>query len=97
MPKVKKAKSFSFANDHWEIHDELQLEGKMRLIPGREFRVRGERGRFVFIRYVYNPEVGEGWIDAQSANPKNRASRSFKIERVTRVHRKVTVHPRVQL
>ena len=97
MPNIRKAKSFDFINSHWEIHEELQIEGKMRLIPGREFRVRGERGRFIFQRYVYNPRIEEGWIDAQSANPKKRAARSFQVDRVTRIHRKVTVHPNVQL
>lgn len=96
MPKVRKPKNLNLINDHWEISDELQIEGKMKLINGREFRIRGERGRFIFQRYVYNPRIEEGWIDAQSANPKKRASRSFEIDRVTRVHRKVTAHPRVQ-
>ena len=34
--------------DGWEFHTELRLDGRLPLIEGRMFRVRGERGWFKF-------------------------------------------------
>ena len=94
---VRKAKNAQPHPEHWVISYEFQIVGRMKLVPGREFRVSGERGRFIYKRHVLNTKTGMEWIDATSANPKKRASRSFALERVTRVHRKITVHPAIRL
>lgn len=65
----------------WVDLDSYKPEGKLQLIPGRIFRVTGERASYRFHRYVVTPS-GEGWIDAWS---REGAAHSFRPERVRKV------------
>ena len=89
MTKVRKAKTHSFINEHWDISETLNIEGRLPLVVGREFRVKGERGRFKFRRAVTNTRTGEMWIDAVHINKEKRQARSFSPDKVKVVHRKI--------
>lgn len=64
----------------WVVSDKCIVHGR-RLTPGTEFRVDGERGRFLFLRHVANGE--KQWIDAKSPQGQFR---SFRMERVKTIH-----------
>lgn len=64
----------------WVVSDRYTAHGR-HLTPGTEFRVEGERGRFLFLRHVINGD--REWIDAKSPVGQFR---SFRVERVRTVH-----------
>lgn len=74
---------------HWEPADGYRPDGCLPLRPGRLFRIRGERGRFRFIRYVASD--GGDWVDCVGVTAAGvvRAPglRSIRPDRITRVHR----------
>lgn len=73
----------------WSIHLEFRLPGRARLMPGREFSVRGERGRFRF-RHAVTTDTGETWVDAWDGEGR---CRSLRPERIRVVHVKSKVRP----
>jgi hypothetical protein len=93
MTKVRKSKNLNTANSHWVISESLNIEGRLPLVVGREFRVKGERGRFRFLRAVYNPRNDKQWIDATHINKEKAQARSFSLDRVKVVHRKIHGRP----
>lgn len=93
MTKVRKAKNVKPHPDHWEINETLNIEGRLPLVVGREFRVRGELGRFRFRRHVVNTLTGDEWVDAVHIHPEKSQARSFSPERIRIVHRKIHGRP----
>ncbi|MEZ5407691.1 MAG: hypothetical protein R2761_06680 [Acidimicrobiales bacterium] len=73
----------------WSIHREFSLPGRARLVTGREFSVRGERGRFRF-RHAVTTDTGETWVDAWDGEGR---CRSLRPERIRVVHVKSKVRP----
>lgn len=73
----------------WTIKTELQINGR-HVSKGTELKIKGERGRFRFIKYVYNPELDVEWIDVWGGPKRMPAMRSFRLEQVQRVHYKNT-------
>lgn len=69
----------------WEITTEIQINGR-HVEPGTELKIRGERGRFRFIKYVNAPN--SSWIDVWGGPKRCPALRSFRLEQVQRVHYK---------
>ena len=72
----------------WRVSVEWTANGR-HVEPGTELRIRGERGRFVFVRYVATDKAAE-WIDVRDADGRWRA---FRPERVKTVHRKTLTRP----
>lgn len=72
---------------NWEIVDELQINGR-NVTPGTELKITGERGRFRFIKHVINGE--KEWIDVWGGPKGAESIRSFRPDRVKRVHYKNT-------
>ena len=69
----------------WEVSYEIQINGR-NVEPGTELKIAGERGRFRFIKHVKTATTE--WIDVWGG-PKNTPSwRSFKQDKVRRVHYK---------
>jgi hypothetical protein len=69
----------------WHEHDTATVNGR-RLSPGTEVSVRGERGRFRFIKRVTRDD-GREWLDFWGG-PKGCANwRSFPPSQIRRVHR----------
>jgi len=73
----------------WTIKEEMQINGR-HVVKGTELKIKGERGRFRFVKYVYNEKLDVDWIDVWGGPKKMPAMRSFRIDRVQRVHYKNT-------
>jgi hypothetical protein len=63
------------------------------LVKGTELSIRDERGRFQFIRHVYNPRLDVEWIDVVGGPNGSKQYRSFNPQRVKRVHWKNKIRP----
>jgi hypothetical protein len=51
-----------------------------------ELKIQGERGRFRFVKLVRNGDLE--WIDVWGGLKKSESMRSFRLDRVKRVHYK---------
>lgn len=70
--------------DDWIITTEVKVNGRW-LRPGTEFKVKGERGRMRFVRHVEYIGGNVSWVDCFD---KNKQFRSFRKDRITRIHSK---------
>jgi hypothetical protein len=75
------------ACSHWVVSTELMINNR-HVARGTELSIRGERGRFRFIKHVVNGD--KEWIDVVD---KFKAIRSFRVEDVKRVHYKNKIRP----
>lgn len=82
MPRRRKA---ALPPD-WLESREAVINGR-RLAPGTELSIRGERGRFRFVKHVSRPERGVEWIDVWGGPRHHEQMRSFRPSQVRRVHR----------
>lgn len=73
-------------NAEWEYTTEIQVHGR-NINPGTELKIIGERGRFRFIRFVRNT-AGAEWVDVWGGPKGAENWRSFKLDRIKRVHYK---------
>jgi hypothetical protein len=69
----------------WEISVSYTVNGR-RLEPGTEVSIRGERGRFRFVKAV-RTAAGAQWLAFIGGPPRHEQWRSFRPERVRTVHR----------
>jgi hypothetical protein len=83
--KKKSVASGPRPNDNWVVETEIQINGR-NVVPGTELKIEGERGRFRFMRYVINGDIT--WIDVHGGASGYESVRSFRLERVKRVHYK---------
>ncbi len=93
MGKRSKSKALSGPrpNDSWVYETEIQIHGR-NVTPGTELKIVGERGRFRFQQQVTNHN-GVSWIDVWGGPKGMESLRSFRIDRVKRVHYKnQTIH-----
>lgn len=65
-------------------HTHTSASGR-HLAPGTEFSVYGEPGRFRFVEHVITP-AGIEWVTGIGGPRKVRVCRSFRPERIKRVH-----------
>lgn len=88
MKKIKESKSDSKMygiNPHWVIHDEI-LCGKTTVVKNDKIKVKGERGVFLFVKYVTNSETGTDWVTCLSE--ETRQFRHFSSDRIKPVPQK---------
>lgn len=71
--------------DSWEIITEMTIHGR-KVYPGVELKIKGERGRFRFVKYVKTAE--HEWLDVWGGPSKAEKFRSFALDRVKTVHYK---------
>lgn len=69
----------------WHESDHATVNGR-HLTPGTEVSIRGERGRFRFLKRVTR-DSGAEWLDFWGGPKKCEQWRSFRADRVKRVHR----------
>jgi hypothetical protein len=69
----------------WHVADETTLNGHA-VTPGTELSIRGERGRFRFLRHI-TVDGGADWLDVYGGPKGAEQLRSFYPERVKTVHR----------
>lgn len=87
MGKRKKAVKEDNPSADWEISYEMQINGRY-VEPGTELKISGERGRFRFIKHVLTANAE--WIDVWGGPKHAQQWRSFRTDRVKRVHYKNT-------
>jgi hypothetical protein len=80
-------------SSHWVISEEWTANGR-NLAKGTELSIRDERGRFQFVRHVYNPRLDVEWIDVVGGPNGTKQYRSFHPERIKRVHWKNKIRPK---
>lgn len=87
MGRRKKAVKKDNPSADWEISYEMQINGR-HVEPGTELKIRGERGRFRFIKHVLTAK--SEWIDVWGGPKHGEQWRSFRSDKVQRVHYKNT-------
>ncbi|WP_224768996.1 DUF7246 family protein [Nocardioides ochotonae] len=76
----------------WIFTTDYVAPSGRHLRPGVEFSVRGERGRFRFLRHV-RTETGTEWVEGIGGPKGCHQWRSFRPDRIRRVHVKARVMP----
>ena len=71
--------------DNWDVSTEMQINGRY-VEPGTELKIKGERGRFRFMKHVV--AVSGEWIDVWGGPKGAESMRSFRTSKVARVHYK---------
>ena len=80
-------------NDHWVITEEIIVNGR-KVVRGTELSIEGERGRYKFLKHVYNPKTDSSWIDVVGgSNTAASQHRSFRQDRIKTVHWKNKARP----
>lgn len=65
----------------WVVSHECRINNKV-ITPGTELSIKGQRGRFKFVKHVVNGNYE--WIDVVGPG---KESRSFGVQDVKTVHR----------
>jgi len=73
---------------HWITSSEIVIHGR-HVKQGSELSIKGERGRFNFIKHVLNPKTGSEWVDVVGGPAGYKTLRSFHVDKIRRVHNKV--------
>ena len=73
-------------NDGWTVVTEMQINGR-HVVKGTELKISNERGRFRFVKHV-TTETGTEWVDVWGGPKGMPCLRSFRLDRVKRVHYK---------
>ena len=81
--KEKKSNNIQDVHPDWVISEEIQINGR-NVVAGTELSITSERGRFKFVKHVKTPTAE--WIDVVGGAVNHRSYRSFRPERVRRVH-----------
>jgi hypothetical protein len=95
MPKKKKPlqrEEYLDPSSHWVISEEWTTHGR-NLVKGTELSIRGQRGRFHFIRHVYNPKIDVEWVDVIGGSKGEKQYRSFNPASIKTVHWKNKIRP----
>jgi hypothetical protein len=70
----------------WVEADAIVINGRT-ITPGTELSIKGERGRFRFIKLVTRAERDIEWIDVWGGPKHSPQLRSFRPDRIRTVHR----------
>lgn len=68
---------------HWVVSEEIKVNGRT-VVKGTELSIKGEPGRFLFLKHVKTPTVE--WLDVIGGTKGHKMLRSFYIESVKTVH-----------
>ena len=82
-PKKKRSNPLSEVHPDWVVTEEIQINGR-NVVVGTELSISDERGRFKFIKHVQTPTAE--WIDVVGGSVGHKSYRSFRTDRVKRVH-----------
>ena len=90
---TKTTNSATRPNEHWVITEEITVNGR-KVVRGTELSIEGERGRYKFLKHVYNPKTDSSWIDVVGgSNTAASQHRSFRQDRIKTVHWKNKARP----
>ena len=86
MPRKKQSEQPKNEPNDWLVEHEVIINNR-HVTSGSEVSIKGERGRFRFIHKVIRPERGVEWLDFWGGPKGHEQHRSFRQDRVRRVHR----------
>lgn len=72
-------------NDEWVQEYEMTVNGRS-VTADTELKISGERGRFLFMKYVKNGDIE--WVDVWGGSKGYESIRSFRPDRIKTVHYK---------
>ena len=74
----------------WVVHDSYQLSAQVTLSKGDECRIKGEQGKYKFIRHVVNTNLDpqSEWIDLWGGSHGHGQWRSIRVERLKHIPKK---------
>jgi hypothetical protein len=81
--KKKRSRTLEEVHPDWVVSEEIQINGR-NVAKGTELSIVEERGRFIFVKHVQTPTAE--WIDVIGGPKGVRVFRSFRSDRVKRVH-----------
>lgn len=81
--KKKKTNRLEEVHPDWIVSEEIQINGR-NVSAGTELSILGERGRFLFVKHVQTPTAE--WIDVVGGVERYKVFRSFRSNKVKRVH-----------
>ena len=87
MARKKQAVKESNPSEDWVISESILVNGR-HVDAGTELTIKDERGRFKFVRHVYNPHLDVEWVDVVGGAKGARQYRSFRQDKIKRVHYK---------
>jgi len=87
MARKKQAVKDGDPSEKWVISESILVNGR-HVDAGTELTIKDERGRFKFVRHVYNPHLDVEWVDVVGGAKGARQYRSFRQDRIKRVHYK---------
>jgi hypothetical protein len=87
MARKKQAVKDGDPSEKWVISESIVVNGR-RVDADTELTIKDERGRFKFVRHVYNPNLDVEWVDVVGGAKGARQYRSFRQDRIKRVHYK---------
>jgi len=87
MGRKKRAVKENDPSEKWVISESIIVNGR-HVGAGTEVSIKDERGRFKFVRHVYNPNLDVEWVDVVGGTKGSRQYRSFRQDRIKRVHYK---------
>lgn len=87
MGRKKQAVKESNPSEGWVISESIVVNGR-HVDAGTELSIKDERGRYKFVRHVYNPRLDVEWVDVVGGAKGARQYRSFRQDRIKRVHYK---------
>jgi len=87
MPRRRKSKTppEPRPNDNWVVSEDYEANGR-KIQRDTELSITGESGRFRFMRHVLNPDSATEWIDVIGGPKGYKQVRSFRPDRIKRVH-----------
>jgi hypothetical protein len=87
MGRKKKTVKEDDPSESWVISESIIVNGR-HVDAGTEVSIKDERGRFKFVRHVYNPNLDVEWVDVVGGPKGTRQYRSFRQDKIKRVHYK---------
>lgn len=81
--KKKQQRTVIDVHPDWVVSESIQINGR-NVVRGTELSITQERGRFLFIKHVQTPTAE--WIDVVGGPSGHKSFRSFRSEKVRRVH-----------
>lgn len=79
-------------NPNWTVTDVTRINGR-HVTPGTELAIRGERGRFRFVKHVTHEVTGKAWVDVYGGPKGHETLRSFYVTRIRAVRNTRTMRP----
>lgn len=89
--RKRKLPTLADAHPDWVISHEMTVNGRA-VVVGTEVSIKGESGRFRFVKHVKTPKCE--WVDVVGGPANSQKYRSFRPEAVKTVHRLKKIRPK---